>query len=176
MGVNCYVTLNPKADWRTVGTVAAILLGDKAEKKPLGTDGSFHTQAATFGFGKAQVIELQPEYLNILLALNDKNPVAKLINKSDGYQGSYRLWYGLESKTLYPKATAAKIALAEGICKFFGGKIVYNDCTDKKRTFPAPSYIGASDAKPWERLHQALFDLAPLTDADLKRCAKHAAY
>lgn len=175
MGVNCQVTLSPLANWQTVGTVAAILLGDKPEKLPLGTD-TFHTLAATFRYGKVNVHENQPEYVDILIPLDGKNPVAKAINKSDGRNNLYPLWYGLESKVLYPKATAAKIALAEGICKFFGGRIIYNDATDKKRTFQTPRYIGATNGKKWERLHQALFDLTPLSTADLKRCTKYAAY
>jgi hypothetical protein len=172
MGVNCSVTLNPKAEWRYVGLVASILLGDKPYKDNFSSGWS--AKSKKYGYGKTRSAH-DPSYCYILAQGDPDNPAAKLIQESDG-ELPYEIWYGLERKSLYPKATAAKIALAEGICKFFGGTIVYNDATDAKRTFPCPGYIGAEDGKAWYRLQQAILDLKPLTTKDIERNQKHAAY
>jgi hypothetical protein len=172
MGVNCSVKLNEGATWNRVGQVACILLGAKTHRKPLGRDG-WHLVVEGFGYGQSKPTS-DPSYVYIVVNGDASNIAAKAIASSDSMP--YEIWYGLEARLLYPKATAAKIALAEGITKFFGGKIVYNDCSDKKRTFPSPlDFKGESDAS-FYRFQKALEELKPLTQKDVDRCAKYAAY
>lgn len=83
---------------------------------------------------------------------------------------------GMERRSLYPKATAAKIALAEGITKFFGGKITYNDFTGRSRKFPTLKDFTGEGNTAFYRYQKALESLKPLTQADMDRCAKYAAY
>lgn len=172
MGVNCKVFLNNGADWRKVGQVACVLLGANVRRSPLGRDG-WSARVEGFGYGK-HVATYDPGYIDILVSGDEKNPLAKLIEESD--RMPYHLWYGLETRFLYPKATAAKIALAEGITKFFGGRIIYNDCTDEKHRFLSRlDFIGESD-KSFYRFQTALLELKPLTQKDIDRCAKYASY
>jgi hypothetical protein len=171
MGVNCTVELSPKATWEYVGMVASKLLGAKATKEPIGT--SFYAIIEGFNGGSFKPTSF-PQYIYILVSGDVANPAAKLIQDSDGLP--YHMWYGLESRWFNPKATAAKIALAKGIVKFFGGKITYNDSTDKEEIFKAPSYIGAADGFPWQRLHQEIIDLPPLSIRNINECEKWAAY
>jgi len=173
MGVNCSVQLSNGAEWQKVGQVACVLLGAKSHREPLGNDGGWHLVVDGFGFGK-YAVTCDPSYVDILVSGDADNPASKAIAESDSLP--YRLWYGLERRSLYPKATAAKIALAEGITKFFGGKIVYNDSTDKKASFkPLASFTQESNAA-FYRFQNALESLKPLTKADIERCAKYAAY
>jgi hypothetical protein len=193
VGVNCSVRLNEGAEWKRVGQVACILLGAKARRESLGlpTTDSWHVVVETFDrrqtqerrvaarlLGKEPYEKYEatgtPEYIDILVDGDPKNSVYRAIEDTDAIP--YRLWYGLENRSLYPKATAAKIALAEGITKFFGGKIEYNDSTGQKHTFKSPaSFIGESDAS-FYRYQNALEALRPLTQKDIDRCAKYAAY
>ena len=172
MGVNCNANLNGGATWKKVGQVACVLLGARTHREPLGRDG-WHLVVEGFGYGQFMVTSM-PEYVDIPVDGDPDHPAVLAIKNSDSIP--YRLWYGLENRSLCPKATAAKIALAEGITKFFGGKIVYNDATDKKRTFKSPAdFTGENDAA-FYRYQTALENLKPLTQKDIDRCAKYAAY
>ena len=115
-----------------------------------------------------------PEYIYIVVPGDAENPAAKLIATSD--KMPYQMWYGLENRFLYPKATAAKIALAHGIVKFFGGKIKWNDAIGKSSTFPTPRYIGAENGKPWYQLQDAILALKPLTQSDVDAMNQWASY
>ena len=175
MGVNCCVTLNPKADWKTVRDVACKLLGAPMHKEPIGRDGSYAAWLTEpSGAKRYEPCTDQPAYIYLLLHGDEKNPVMQAIAESDGTP--YQFWYGIENRFLYPRATAAKIALCVGLVKFFGGSITYNDAEGKKRTFKPPRYIGAEDGKPWRQYQDAQLALKPLTQKDIDRCRKYAAY
>ena len=172
MGTNCCVRLNEGADWHKVGEVACVLLGAKKHREPAGRNG-WRIFVEGFGYGKFRHCSI-PEYVDVMGVGDKENPVLKAIESTDCVP--YPLCYGLESRGLYPKATAEKIALAEGITKFFGGRIVYNDCTDRKRTFKTLiDFKGESD-KAFYRYQTALEKLKPLTQKDIDRNAKYAAY
>lgn len=178
MGVNVQATLSPKADWQTVGEVASILLGAKAYSETISNGGYSSFEAArvegfTFKSYKSHS-KGSPELIDIVLKGNRSNPVMAALEKSDGYP--YRLWYNLEDRSLYPKCTAAKIALALGIVKFFGGRITYNDAEGPTRSFKTPRYIGAENGKPYDELQKAMLALKPLTQKDIGRVRKYAAY
>jgi len=190
MGVNCSVRLNEGAEWMKVGQVASVLLGAKVRKAPLGEDG-YHALVEGFDNRDSQPVRVAnrllgklhcgkynatsvPEYIDILVDGDPENPVAKAIAESDSLP--YALWYGLEKRSLYPKATAAKIALAEGIVKFFGGAGVYNDCTDKKMRFLSRLDFKGEDDASFYRFQDALLALKPLKQKDIDRCAKYASY
>jgi hypothetical protein len=173
MGINCSAKLSNKATWEYVGMVASVLLGAKATKQKLGAD-SFHAVVEGFNRNTWKPTSM-PEYIYILVNGFVDNPVAKAIQDTD--ELPYHMWYGLEQRSLYPKATAEKIALTLALVKFFGGEITYNDAScDGPETFPVPKYIGAQGGKEWQRLHQEILDLKPLTQADIDACKKWAAY
>lgn len=172
MGVNCCVRLNEGAGWKKVGKVACVLLGAKVHREPLGKDG-WHLVVEGFGYGEYKATHT-PEYIDIMVCGDADNPAARSIAASDGLP--YRLWYGLENRSLYPKATAAKIALALAITKFFGGRITYNDSSGKKRTFLSPFDFKPETDKAFYAFETALEALKPLTVKDIKQCEKYAAY
>lgn len=174
MGVNCNVTLSQYATWKAVGQVACVLLGARVTKEQFGSGlKGWHAAVEGFGYGKFEATHT-PDYIDILISGDVSNPVSKALQ--DGDSMPYRLWYGIERKSLYPKATAAKIALAEAITKFFGGKITYNDCTDESASFPIRRWIGDESNAAFERFQVELMELKPLGKQDIDRCAKYAAY
>lgn len=191
MGVNFSGYLNEGATWDKVGQVASVLLGAKANKAPLGDIGGYHAIVDGFDnrenqsekvarrlLGQAPYSKFRatgtPEYIDILLEGKPDNPVVKAIAESDGTP--YALWYGLENRFIYPKASAAKIALASGLVKFFGGKGYYNDCSDKKFNFKSRlNFKGGTEAS-FYRYQDALLALKPLTQKDIDRCKKYAGY
>ena len=174
MGVNCRATLNEGADWRKVGQVASVLLGAKMRRESLGKDG-WLIVVEGFGYGKFSPWISEPSYIDIHVCGDaETNAAAYQINQSDGMP--YQMSYNMERRSLYPKASAAKIALAEAIAKFFGGEFLYNDYNGRKRKFPTlKKFTGEREAE-YYRFQKALEALKPLTQADIDRCAKHAAY
>lgn len=172
MGVTCSVRLNDGACWKKVGQVACVLMGATTHREPLGRDG-WHLMVDGFGYGRWEKTN-NPSYIDVLVSGADDNPIVRSIADSDSIP--YRMWYGLESRSLYPKAKAAQIALAEGITKFFGGRITYNDCTDKKRSFASPADFTKETNTSFYAFQNALESLKPLTQKDVDRCQKYAAY
>lgn len=185
MGVNCSAKLSHGATWEYVGLAAAILLGSTPEKKWLSNSGKQFYVAHVPGFDGRKCdyrpCAGMPDYIYLMVPLTKGNPVADAIRKSDtdGKPDTrYAMWYGIEGRTLYPRASAAKIALAEALTKFFGGRIDHNDSdAARDKNYPMPKYLADlnNDAN-FDRLQRALMNLKPLTKKDIERCKKYAAY
>ena len=85
----------------------------------------------------------------------------------------------LTHNLMIPPSTAYWIAVGLKLCKFFGGSVRYNDCDSLRaeRYFKRPRKDNApSDGKPWKDFQKEMFNLKPLTQKDLDRAGKVAAY
>lgn len=172
MGVNvkCYLAAGTRL--RDVAMVAAALLGNKAAHSPIsGSDSIFARVDGVLPF----------ERTSMVLKLDKNNPAAAAIIKSDGnpYHLSYHYEAGPLGETLLiPACTAAKIALCVGLVKFFGGKVLYNDCAAKSPTLrckPRPD-IHAEDNPDWDHLQRRILAVKPLTAADVAKYEKYSGY
>ena len=178
MGVNVKCELAAGTRIRDVAMVAAALLGNKAAHSPIaGSDGIFARVEGVLPFERTSSIEM----VYMVLKLDMNNPAAAAIIKSDGnpYHLSYHYEAGpLGEPLLMPACTAAKIALCVGLVKFFGGKVLYNDCAAKSPTLrrkPRPD-IHAEDNPDWDHFQRRILAVKPLTAADVAKYEKYSGY
>ena len=160
MGINvkCYLAAGTRL--RDVAMVAAALLGNKAVHSPIaGSDGIFARVEGVLPFERTSSVEM----VYMILKLDKNNPAAAEIIKSDG--NPYHLSYHYEAGPL-------------GVVKFFGGKVLYNDCAAKSPTLrrkPRPD-IHAEDNPDWDHFQRRILAVKPLTAADVAKYEKYSGY
>lgn len=68
-------------------------------------------------------------------------------------------------RMMCPPSTDFWISVGRGLCKFFGGKIDYNDCDsiDIDESFPKPRHSNRPDDAEWQQFHDAIYDLKPVS-------------
>jgi hypothetical protein len=176
MGVNVKCELAAGTRLKDVASVAAALLGNKAEHKPIDNSKGIFARVDGVHTERTSFLEM----VTIVIKLDAKNPAAKEIIKSDG--NPYHLTYHYESgpmgePLLMPACTAAKIALCVGLVKFFGGKVLFNDCAAKSPTFRRErrTDIHAAD-NPWDHFQKRILAIKPLTAADVAKYEKYSGY
>ena len=105
----------------------------------------------------------------------------------DGQPNHYYSWHfeGHDgTRSFGPKSTAFCIAVCKGLVDFFGGELIYNDCSDSlcdyRRT---PRYNNNTEGfrrdagdDLFRSMQERKRNLTPLTLEDLKAVHKHAAY
>jgi hypothetical protein len=82
-------------------------------------------------------------------------------------------------RLVMPRSTPFWIAVGKKLVKFFGGKMDYNDCDEKRVDYRAkkPRRVNCpQDGKEWEDFQTEMLNLKPVTVADLKAAQKYAAY
>jgi hypothetical protein len=82
-------------------------------------------------------------------------------------------------RLMMPPSTPFWIAVGKGLCKFFGGRIDYNDCdsTDWDRVYRRPRKNNSpGDGEEWNDFQQAMFDLKPVSVKEMKEANAVAAY
>jgi hypothetical protein len=173
MGVNVNAYLPAGVRISEVAKVIGILLGSQKEWEP----GRRWLNVA----GIRQLPTSVPELAEIRIDLTDaNNPTAKAIRESDG--NIYSMDYFFESNhggpQLYPKCTAAKIALCKAVVIFFGGSVDYNDSDRVEVNLRAETRlpVNHSDDAAFADFQEALWRLPALTPADIQAVAEWAAY
>lgn len=75
-------------------------------------------------------------------------------------------------------STPLAIALGQGLCKFFGGKLHYTDVSDVvDEEFPKPRSVNnPEDSLEWDEFQQDLWKVKKLTKKAIKEVAEFAAY
>lgn len=93
--------------------------------------------------------------------------------QSGGVAAGYRL--------LSLASSARNVAIAKRLVRFFGGRVIYQDCSSK--TFMHPDMVSvenpinaANDGQPYFRMQKALADIKPLSQEEIEACIKQAAY
>jgi hypothetical protein len=80
---------------------------------------------------------------------------------------------------LNPPSTPFWIAVGIRLARFFGGRVVFNDCKSSaaNRRFSKPrSRNNAEDNKGWHAFQKEMANVRPLTKDDLKRTSKYSAW
>ena len=178
MGINVVATLPPECRIGDVAHVAGILLGNKFTKKAL-SENSYYVFVD--GVSVRANTPSNPTLADMVITLNPKNPAAASIIRSDGNPYHFDYFFEFDKtgeRGLYPKSTAAKIALCVGIVQCFGGKVDFNDCDTKSVNYRAKpfKYTGAQDGDEWNRLQDRIMAVKPLTNQDMEKYIPWAAY
>ena len=82
-------------------------------------------------------------------------------------------------RLIMPRSTPFWLAVGKALVDFFGGTVDYQDCdaTDVDYEAHTPRlHNDPEDDGPWDAFQQALYDIQPLTKADIKAMREHAAY
>ncbi len=178
MGVNVRLELPARTRMMDVANVVGLLLGCARHWDE--SQGARWVQVK--GVSRSSSCNNIPEmaYINIKVK-NIDNPAAQVIQKSDG--DTYALSYHFEGErlggpTMIPKSTPAKIALCKAVVIFFGGRLDYNDCdsVDVNLVVEPRADVAPTDGKAWNDFQEALWNIKPLTQADIDTVARWAAY
>lgn len=173
MSTDTEIRLAPAARLGDVANVIGILLGCEKRLEPLGGD-SFSCRVDGIKFSK---IDSLPECVSIHITPKTGVPRTILYHFEYGgvSKGGYytKIWRGM-----MPSSTAVNIALGVGLVKFFGGEVDFNDCDDTDIDFKSPECkdIRANDGVPWDTLQRRMFAIEPLSELEIKKYSKVAAY
>ena len=165
MGVDTVIRFPHRAAVRDIADVVGLLLGCKAQWVPFGIGSRY---VKVLGVSTRGSVEI-PECCHIVIAAPPA-PVAH----------SFFFHFELDSgatKGMLPRSTAQNIAMGVELVRFFGGSITFSDCLGGvDRRFKSPSYVGAQDGKPWARLQEAKFAVKALSEKQIGKYRKYAAY
>lgn len=80
-------------------------------------------------------------------------------------------------KLLMPRATSFWIALGTRLIQFFGGSLDYNDCdVIETNLIIRKRAVDFDNDNQWWKFQQALWNLNPMTMAEVDEMKKHASY
>jgi hypothetical protein len=83
-------------------------------------------------------------------------------------------------RLLMPRSTAFWIAMGRRLIDFFGGYMDYADYDDERVDYESPvkpwRENAPEDGAQWQAFQERVFNVIPLTKADIKACQQFAAY
>lgn len=172
MGIDCLIYLPGNVRAKDVADVIAVAFGAKPYK---------YVHSSSYGRDSwwTEVDGVRVEGYTSSAGLADI-----MIGKSnDAIICSYLYHFECGKGTdrlIMPRSTPESIAMGRRLIKFFGGKVISNDCSDKPKTWRAKhksdSENQPDDGKPWERFQARKLALTPLTNSEIDECAKFASY
>ena len=172
MGVDLNIFLPSTARHDHVATVLGLALGRKLVRTDIGPRGADrHHATAT----DAEGVEIVTTCVAGMIEFRIPMPHSPL------QCGMIMPRYHFESKGgeryLVMSSSPIRVAAARKVVQFFGGRLVANDC-DGKVTLKCPRRPGldADDGKPWQRLHDAMAKVTPVTEKDIAWGRKFAGY
>ena len=169
MGVDVRIMLPGDVRLRDVGNIIGILAGLPIETRHIkDTD----TPYVTVNGVKVEGTVMIPEMAII-------NLTGKMVDGEERHYATYHYETEDSGVLMIPPSTEFWVAIGIELCKFFGGKIDYNDCDEGKwnRTFKKPrKKNNPQDNSAWAKFQKEILDLKPLTTKDLLRVQKYACY
>lgn len=161
MGVDCRIYLSSRANVRDVATAIAILLGQKVEKRPLGSDGWHVVVDGVKVYG----IENLPECCHIKVA-------------ERWFLFHFEFGRGSGQRGIMPRSTPSNIALCKRLADFFGGTVAYNDCDSNRADYFVEERfdILGEDDEAFYRKQERFLKIVPLTKGEIAECVRHSAY
>jgi len=182
MGVNVICTLPADVQVQDASDVMGILAGLPMETKFVDGEKFGQTYSQTNSYARMPGVTVK--------GLVDSPTIADIImtgDMIDGEQIHCYYWHFEGSggtRSFGPKSTAFWIAICKGLVDFFGGELVYNDCSDSICDYKkAPRYSNDNEAGRfdngddlYESMQERKHNLKPLTLDDLKAVHQYAAY
>lgn len=171
MGVDCRILLPADVRVKDVAMVMGILAGLPKEQMPL-DGGKWFVRvngAKANGYGPGAAL---PGCAEITLS-------GKMVDRLKVHEVMYHFEAEHGVRLLMPSSTPFWLAVGRGLVDFFGGDVDYNDWDDRDVDYhkekPRQWNDSEEDAE-WFAFQQAMFDVKPLTKADLKAMQPHAHY
>jgi len=182
MGVNVKCTLPADVQVRDAAEVMGILAGLPMETK--------FVDRETFGKAYSQTNSYERMPGVAVKGLVNSPTMADIIltgDMIDGEQIHFYYWHFEGqggTRSFGPKSTAFWIAICKGLVDFFGGELVYNDCSDSLCDYKkSPRYSNDNEGGRfdsgddlYDSMQERKHNLKPLTLDDLKAVHKYAAY
>lgn len=170
MGVDCEIYLPATARLDDIQDVIAILIGNKPNKKEL-PSGNFFIRVEG---ARARVCDGTPEMCVIHLEENPFNAQMCYVHfEVERRDGKSMAGY----KKLSSKSRPVWIAIGRRLVDCFGGFMIDKDSADEITYRKKPRKDNdANDGEEWDGLKRRIFEIQPLTKADIQEAKKYAAY
>jgi hypothetical protein len=168
MGVDTLIRLPEDARLRDVGDVLGALAGLPVSKMELTGDAWYVRVKGVSIRGYDTIPELAAISLHGAMV--------------DGQEEHFVSWHWEPEeggRLLMPRATAFWIAIGRGLVRFFGGEIVYNDCTGNEADFKCKKprkRNNPQDGDEWQGFQEEKFEVKPITKKKLDQAEELAAY
>lgn len=170
MGTDCNIYLPASAKISDIAELIGILVGMKKKQETL-TGGGWYVSVDGV---RVRVCESVPEMVIINLEKNEFNAQMAYCHFEAGRRhGKSMSGYKLVSSSSRP----IWCAIGKRLVAFFGGFVVYSGSKD--RATPEQSAHKDNDAgtnKEWQAFQRRMWDVTPLTKAEVNTMKKHAAY
>lgn len=171
MGVDCRVCLPAAAKFRDVADVIGILLGQPFGVEKLSGSDGIHVVVEGVEMKKSDAVI---ECAEIIIPSKDR----WFFYHFEFSGPSYNDHDTQVGRGLLLRSRAENIALAVGLVRFFGGSVDFNDAdlSDCDFAWPEQPDIRANNGEAWNRYHERMAALKPLTKADIDQYKVDAAY
>jgi len=182
MGVNTQTYLPHDVQVRDVAEVIGLLAGLKSTQMKSISD-TYRTVPGV----KIEVCNKVPEMCTIII----RAPKGKTLVDGESvhhvhfhFEIGYK-YSGKYGRYLSPRATPFWIAMMIRVAKFFGGRVFYRDCEGKtaaygvyaNRYFTKPrKHNDPEDDVEYSRFQKEIYSVKPITQADINRANRVAAY
>lgn len=171
MGVNTGLTLPAGVQLRNVGTAIALLLGKPRTWYDLKTKSHGLSQSTQSGWVEVEGVKFRsaestPECCHIEI-------------KGVDMWLFYHFEFGGAGRGMLGSSTAKRIALYRRLVSLFGGYVDYQDCDDTEKDYKRreAEWVGEQDDDAqFHEMQLALWNLKPITEAEIDECEQYAAY
>lgn len=164
MGVDCRISLPSDTRVDDVATVIGILAGNK----------KYWEQSGKAKWVMAENVKAQPSTMAECAEIVITSPVL------NSHVLFFYEWDGpLGYRGMSPSSTPVWCAIAHRLVYFFGGQVDYNDCDTVNVNFKhkKPRADNGHRSDPaWDKFQAELWQLTPLTKADIAEFDKYASY
>lgn len=170
MGVDTHIMLSPATRVRDVATVMSILCGHEPVRTSLSADGAW---CATVPNGFRVTTTTVPEMVRI-------SGTSWGEERSVFYHFECEFPNGDPCRLLMPRATPLWIAVGVALVKFFGGRVDFCDCDERRDDVVVPvspgSIIAPEGGQPWRDFQERLMHVQPLRYNEVMLYSGVAAY
>ena len=170
MGVNSEIYLPRDVRVDDVAEVVGILAGLKSEMRNLSHSSGMYCYVENASAEPSSVAGMSR------IVINAKKGETLIDGEKSHFCNYFHECGDDNSIELYPSCTPFWIAIGIRLARFYGGRIVFNDCKGggANRNFPRKRKTNSpQDGKPWQEFQNEISSIKPITKSDLICCQKH---